>query len=439
MTTRLAAFTLWLPPIFWLTYSLWNALWPAPPYFGPVSGISVQYLLMAPGVALLLRRGAGPHFSGQWAYLGWLAWVALGLAWSEAATGVEPVKSLVVYGLLGLVAAQVIGGGARAVQVFAGGVLLTATIYSLWTLWFALETRFAYRAGVPINPNFIATLVAPGLVVGLALLIVDGGWRRWLWLGPLVMLHAYACLLLGSRGVLVGLVAAVAVIAIRMRPVWASSRRLIAAAAVVVLVAQFPVVPDTLYMSARAGWHRATTAGEANPAAERKPEVGRYGYPVGSGGFPPRGWSGAPPPPRLESQSTALARFGEAEMGSFNLRGALWARAWRYVTSGVRPFVVGGGLGTSRQVAHDANPVFWNMHNVVVQVMVDFGLIGLVLFGLMHWSIVRRVAMHRTWSGHAMVAGIAFFLVTGLTATVIDLHLYWVFLGIAAAAPPAST
>lgn len=414
----------WLPAVFWILYTLWNTVLPGPPAFGGFTVLQGLYLLMLPAAVAAAVRWPRPHMSGQWAYVAFVAWMALGVLWYDPASEVQVVKSLFVAGLAAIVAAQVLIGGWQAQVAFAAGVIATAVALSAWAVLNAFATGFSYRSGLPINPNFVATMIGPGLLTSVALYLHGGATRQ----GPvlaIILTCFYASLLLGSRGVLIALLAGAAVLVARLRPSLRQTRPLLVGLVVVTVIAQLPVIPATMWRTGwrAASWARASVARivETTSSTERVTET-------------------VPPPatessfdPAAAAMSTAIARFFEKDTGSFNLRSALWIGALSYSTSTPMRMLFGGGIGTSGAVAEAANPVFHNAHNAFLQVLVDFGLLGAGLLTWLFWSLTRKLASGTKALSMAWLAVLVFWLVTGLTATVMDLHVFWVTLGVAAA------
>lgn len=445
----------WLPAVFWAFYSLWNTVLPGPPELGRLTAINALYLMMLPAAFVMIANGRSTRVPGQWAYVGLVGWMALGVMWREPVPGVDVPKGLLIAGLAGLIAAQVRIGGRRAEIAFASSVMATAFGLSLWTIGYALESGFLYRSGVPINPNFVATLIGPGVLTATALYVRSSSPAMRAVLMTVSLVSFYASLLLGSRGVIIALVAGGAVLASNVRPRFRQVRGLAAGVAAALVIAQLPQIPHAVWHGGRqaAGWIYGRAADLARPA----PEVVRADQPttsVSSVAVTASTTTGATtaspavanpftaaaeaPLNATAARSTALARFAERDVGSFNLRTDLWRAGIVHLASPVT-LVIGGGMGTSGLVASRANPVFRNVHSMYLQVVNDYGLVGSCLFVWLFWSVIRRLRASAGAMSAAWLAMLAFWLVTGLTATVTDLHVFWVSLGVAAAAAGHST
>lgn len=456
-----------LPAIFWLFYTLWNTALPEPPAIGRLTPINILYLLMLPATLIMALRWGQTRMAGQWAYVGFLAWLTLGILWHNAAPDSEVIKALFICALALPIAAQVLIGGRQAQVVFAASVVLTAVAVSTWMVVEALASGFQYRTGTLLNQNFVATLVAPGLLIALACYLprADDRLRRTL-LG-LVLMCSYASLLLGSRGVLIGEIVAAGALLVLVRPPLRQMRGLVVGTAIVVVMAQLPMIPNALWQM---GWRVATTlyasVSRTTPpttASSQKSSGGQANgasAPAVTASEPTPAMVARPLDPRA-AESTALGRFVERDTGTLNKRAGLWRALTRFTLTQPSILLFGGGLGISGVVAFGADPVFHNAHNTYLQIFADTGLVGAGLLGWLFWTLMRRLAAAgntrsarttRTTSAASMagtarpsrsdvasmfslawLSVLVFWLVAGLTATVIDLHVFWVTLGVAMA------
>ena len=437
-----------LPALFWIVYGTSNVLMDAPPSIGPLTAINVFYLAMLPAVVIAVIEGDRHAWPGFLTYVLFVGWMVAGLIIGNVSADAEPAKHVLIYALLGVTAAQLLIAPAISWRLFAPALIALAVVLSGWTIAHALATGFSYRAGVPINPNLPAALIAPGFMAAAALCFAGGLARGRALLIACAMVSLYACLLLGSRGVLLAVASGAAALVLTMRPAFKDSRGLAAGAVAIIVLAQVPSVPHNAWQATVAMINRmtapapdSTTAGAGGATTQPVPG-GATAVPGSGSAVSTATTSAQPRPPTIApvaldsgaAKSTAIARFGEEEAASFNLRRDLWMAAGAYLVSGPVPFLFGGGLGTSQELAHEANPVFRNMHNTVLQVWTDFGLIGVGLFFAFHWGILRALWRRRTAQAAALFAIVIFWLVLGLTVTVTNVHLYWVSLGAAAAA-----
>jgi hypothetical protein len=432
-----------LPAIFWMFYSLWNLVLSSPPALGRLTAINILYLLMLPATLVMVLRWRQTRMTGQPAYLAFLAWITLGILWHNPAPGGDVIKALFICALAAPIAAQMLIGGRRAQIVFAASVTLTAFAVSVWMVWQALASGFVYRTGTLLNQNFVASMVAPGLLIATAFYLhrEDGPLRRML-LG-LVLTCSYASLLLGSRGVLIAEIAGVAALVVVLRPSLRRTRGLIAGTAVIIVMAQMPMIPNALWQrgyvavaALRASMSRATQP--AAPASQAG-GAGSAAAPAATPGSIPEPTVVARPLDPRAAQSTALGRFVEKDTDTLDKRTSLWRATIVYIVSQPSILLFGGGLGISGDVAWQANPVFHNAHNTYLQILAETGLVGAGLLVWLFWSLMRRLAVMRDAFAHAWLAALVCWLVAGLTSTVIDLHVFWVTVGVAAATTVIAT
>jgi len=396
----------WLPAGLWLAYGVWNTVWVEPPRLGPITPINLFYVAMLPAAVVAVAKGRRAAWPGQLPYAAFLAVVVISLAWAPPGPEVEVVKTLLIYGLLGLTAAQLGIGARAALPTFVASLIVLGIGLSLWTIGHAVSSGFRYRAGLPINPNLPAMLIAPGLIAAFTMSLQ----RRTSAISALAIIGCliclYACLLLGSRGVLVALVPALAIVVWRQRPALARAFILTAGIIGVVALARTPAVPYAI-------WVRSPAI--VAPMTKE-----------------------APPPLATDAvTSNALSRFREPGVGTFNLRRELWLTCFQFSTSGIGPLIIGGGMGMSDKIVHakasGLEGVFGDSHHAWLHLLVDFGLVGVVLFSWMFWCVARELWRCDDWLASAGLGMLVFWAVAGLTATVTDLHVFWINIGAAAA------
>ncbi|HWB30717.1 MAG TPA: hypothetical protein VG736_09460, partial [Vicinamibacterales bacterium] len=139
----------------------------------------------------------------------------------------------------------------------------------------------------------------------------------------------------------------------------------------------------------------------------------------------------------LAAQSTALGRFTERHTGTLDKRTGLWRAIVRFTFSRPSVLLFGGGLGVSGAIAESADPDFHNAHNVYLQILADAGLVGLAIFAALIWTLIRLLVVRATTVASTWLAVLVFWLIAGMTATVIDLHVFWLSVGAAMAATAA--
>lgn len=417
-----------LPAIFWVFYTLWNTALAAPPALGRLTPINVLYALMLPAMLALVVQWRLAQLPGRWLHLAFVAWLALGIVWHDRSPGAEVIKALFVCGLALPIAAQMWIGGRGAQIALVAATMLTASAISVWMIGEALVSGFQYRTGTLLNQNFMAMMIAPGLLAALSgYLTTRPGGRRRLLLG-LTLLCLYATLLLGSRGVMLAELAAIGVLAAVVRPAWRQVRGLAAGTAIVLVIAQVPAIPNAIWV---AGWRLAA---DVQPVAGAPPAGGAANAAPPAAAAPA---AVARPLNPLAAQSTALGRFTERHTGTLDKRTGLWRAIVRFTFSRPSVLLFGGGLGISGAIAESADRDFHNAHNVYLQILADTGLVGIAIFAALIWTLIRLLIACATTIALTWLAVLVFWLIAGMTATVIDLHVFWLSVGAAMAATAA--
>jgi hypothetical protein len=436
MTIWLARAAGLLPAMFWLAYVLWNAILATPPVWGRLTPFTLIYLLMLPATLLVAWRARRISMPGQWTYAAFLVWLAIGALWRGSALRPDIVKALFVCALGLPVAAQVVVGGAGAALTFARGVALTAFGVSALTIGHALSSGFRYRTGTLVNQNFLAEMVAPGFIIALDLYLrrQDDAIRRALL--ALVLICAYAIMLLGSRGVLVALFVTTVVIVRQIRPSLRQVRGLAVGLVTVLTIAQLPIIPYTVW---QAGLRTASAVrGAAARFATSSAPVAREATPAQTA-LPNATTALARPLDPTAAASNAIARFVERDTGTLNMRTDLWTALAVYIVTQPSVLLFGGGLDASGEVAHRADPRFTDAHSVYLQLLADAGLVGTVLLAWTVWSVMRRLSAVGSAATYVWIPLLVFWIVNGLTTTVTDLHVFWCTLGVAMAATVTAT
>lgn len=417
-----------LPAIFWVAYVLWNAILTTPPVWDRLTPFTVIYLLMLPATLVMLWHVRRVSMPGQWAYVAFLVWLAIGVLWHGAALRRDIVKALFVCALGLPIAAQTVVGGSRATMTFIGSVTLTALSISAMTIGQALASGFRYRSGILVNQNFLATMVAPGLLMALALYL----WRREdaarRVLLALVLICTYAIILLGSRGVLVALFVATVVTFRQIRPSLRRVRGLAVGLVTVVTIAQVPIIPYTLWQ-----------AGLRTVSAVRGVAARFAVSPALPGAAPSAQTAVAPSLDPDAAASNAITRFVERDTGTLNRRTDLWMAVAVYIVTQPSVLLFGGGFDASGEIAHRADARFADAHNVYLQLLADAGLVGTGLLVWTVWSVMRRLSALGGAAAYVWIPVMVFWIVNGLTITVTDLHVFWCTLGVAMAATVTAT
>jgi len=262
----------------------------------------------------------------------------------------------------------------RFVWIQIGASLMLAG----WVIRRATESGFGYRGGTGVNENYVAEIVAVGLVALFAGLTGNEECRGLvkrlaLWAG--LVGGVYALMLLASRGMFVGFaVASAAVLLWRARSV------------TTVLAVVAAVALATLALT-----HLPGTEG-------------------------------------------LLQRFESTNVYTFNERLYIWRLVIGAILDGSAPqLLIGHGLGTTTSLINSSFSVYNSTHNVYLQLFYEFGLLGLCAFLAAHLLPLSRLVMRRDLEAISGGAMLIFMMICGLTGTEADNPQYWIVLGYAAA------
>ena len=276
--------------------------------------------------------------------------------------------------------------GLQPVLIATGAASL---VVSGWVIWTASQTGFAYRAGLDVNQNVVTLFVGLGLVTVFCVTLESLTSRRRVVWTPLLLISvaimAYAVLLLASRGMTVALVAAAAAVLIRAVN---RDRRM--------LYALVPLVA------------------------------------VVSLGFLLPGGQGI------------VERMSEGGVETGNERLPIWeATLDAFAAGNIRELILGHGFDSSRAVVQQRFGSLTSTHNTYLQILYEFGIIGLALFSFMHIDLLARSRHVRGAHGLIMIGLLTFLLTTNLAMSASDGFMYWTTVGVIAAiatwAPVAPT
>lgn len=254
--------------------------------------------------------------------------------------------------------------------------LLAAVIISGWVVFSAIEGGFAYRGDIDVDQNVVAFFVGFGSVIAACLgldAVARPGRRGALLPVSLALgLTLYASLLLASRGMALAL--GIALLAVVVRAVGQNARTL---AFVVVLVA---------------------LAG------------GALLLPGGQG---------------------LLERFEGERIETGGSRLPIWeATLESYAAGDVTELLLGHGYDSSEDVVRQRFGTISSTHNAFVQILYEFGLLGLALFVYLHVHLIVRSWFVRSPYGLLMF-GLAWFLIgANFSTNASDGFMYWVVLAL---------
>lgn len=252
------------------------------------------------------------------------------------------------------------------VQVVAG------LIVSGWVVITAVQAGFADRGGVAVDQNFVSFIIALGLTPLLSrFLSTATGLLARLGIGLGVALGIYAMLLLASRGMAVAL-----------------------AMVFVVMLARIVLEPRRSVPVIIAGSVLAVVLVS------------------------------------LPGSDQLFSRFDDADLATANERLPLWEATLReYAASPLPQLLLGHGFDTSKVVALDVSGYTTSTHNAYLQILYEFGLIGLALFLALHGLVISSAWRDNSYLALYTLGTVTFLLFANLSVNAPDGFLYWVVLG----------
>ncbi len=267
----------------------------------------------------------------------------------------------------------------RSLLVAHRAAIVAATATAGWVVIQAFRSGFADRGGITADPNVASFFIGLGVAVALAdVLASTPGTRRRGYLAIVwtaLALMVYALVLLASRGIAIAV--AVSVVAIVIR---ATARRPARLAAFAVAVALF---------------------------------AGATFLPGGDG---------------------LLERFSEESVTTGNARIPVWIGALRYYADGnAWDLALGHGFGSSWTAVQRVYATLTSTHNGFLQFLVEFGLVGLLAFLVLHLVLVVRSFRVEERFGAPLFGLVIFLLASNMTLNATDGFMYWTALGVAIA------
>lgn len=294
----------------------------------------------------------------------------------------EPIDSDVIQRLLTILICPLVlmqFRSSRGLNLVASLGSISSIYVSGWVILSAVQGDFEYRGGVTANENMVAFVIGLGFVLTAArgiYNITSAGFR---WLGILRLVlsgaMAYSVLLLSSRGMLLALVAAVIVMAIQLV---LQDRKRTTAILVLVLLTPLGLL--------------------------------------------------------LPGGSSVLDRFQGESVESAGDRTPIWnATASAYLAGNPVDLVLGAGFDSSRRTVLRTTAIHTSSHNAFLTTILEYGLVGLVLFLGVHLFAGLGGARGKNHFGLMAMGLVVYLLGSGLTATTTDGFNYWLALGFALA------
>jgi O-antigen ligase len=264
----------------------------------------------------------------------------------------------------------------RSLEHFFTLQSLTGFVVAVWVIITAKIGGYIYRGGIEVNPNYVATFISLGIIpvyLRQVMRIKEGKLRSVWSVVFLAMFSAgmYAMLLLASRGVTAALLVSLIIMT-------------------------------------------AMTVSRARHVASISILGGLVSYVMLS----------------LPGSKNLSARFTEANIQTFNDRLPLWQAAWdKIIDASPLQLSLGYGFGYGEGVASSASLYTTSLHNVYLQMTVEFGLAGLLLFLCLHiFSLKGAFGLKNEYAIYR-IGLVTFLLVSSLSATAADNFIYWIILG----------
>jgi O-antigen ligase len=320
-----------------------------------------------------VRQGVQTAPAVVWSYLVLMLVVLVSLLGFTGTVDFQVLKRLLAYAFGALVPLQFVSKtGLRMVAVLAG---VASLLVSGWIIASAARGGFGYRADIHLDQNAVAFFIGLGAATAGAYLM------HWIarrgtavrFTAVLLLFGAmlYAMLLLASRGMAISL--SVAMLALTLRAARDDRRKAL------FLVALLTVV---------------------------------------SAGF------------LLPGGQELFTRFHSDRVASAGSRVPIWEVTLSAVTKGSPVEVLlGHGFDSSRPLVRSNFVVLTSTHNAYLEMLYEFGLVGLGAFVLMHLLLLWRALRIRGPDGYVMVALTTFLLAADLTVNAPDGFMYWTALG----------
>ena len=361
--------------IYWFTFCIFSTVFASVSISGFYFPFYGAFLVAIMGGLLGTGLRVVPRFVLAMAAFLVIALVAL-LGY-DGTSNFEAFQRLLAYALGLIILLQF--RSARGLQPVLLAIGAASLVISGWVIWNAAQTGFAYRAGLDVNQNVVTLFIGFGLVAVFSIAVEILKDRRSLLLVPLLLIAftvmAYAVLLLASRGMTIALIAAIMTVLVRTV---LRERRM--------LLVLLPLAAV-----------------------------------LGLGFLLPGGHA-------------IVERFGERGVESGNERLPIWEATLDSFASGnIREIVLGHGFDSSRAVVQERFGSLTSTHNTYLQILYEFGIIGLALFTFLHAYLLVQAWRTRGPYGLVMLGIMAFLVTTNLAMSAADGFLYWTAIGFAAA------
>jgi len=371
----------WVFAVFWIGYSLKSTVFAggsaAEGIFYPLYGI-----MLLNSALLLCRRLSNPLRTRP--LLIFLITAGLFLAIAAFALGRPDTNSedysfvayqrVFIY-FMGAIGAVQFWADARS-RIFLKTVSVMSLALAMWVIVTAQGSGFQYRGGTGINENYLAEIVAVGLLPILAAILAEGrriGSR--MALSATLLIGVYALLLLASRGTGIAFgVSALFGLALQIRRLSVFLiAAMVAGAAVLVL-------------------------------------------------------------PQLPGSESIILRFHSSDVYTLNDRTAIWGAVSTGILDGnFGQLLFGHGVNSAVTLVRNQFPAYTSTHNSYLQILYEFGAAGLIAFLGCHLVPLFGLMRRRDATSVASASMLMFLMMSSLTGTESDNFQYWLVVAFAAA------
>lgn len=359
--------------VYWLTFALYSII------FHDVTIRFFFYPFYAAffAAALLALVGQGLRLEPRiaWLYVGFMLCVMLSFLGLD-----KPVDSDVIQRLLGYLVGALVwlqGRSIKGLGVIAVGAVLSSLAISGYVIANAATMNYnTYRGGVDLNPNVVAMVILFGVVTALAWAIDRLGQRGTGWLALFLLLISggmlYSLTLLASRGMIIALGAAL--LAVLLRAILRDWRK-------IGLVVLFAGLVGATFL--------------------------------------------------LPGSDAIIERFTNDEtVTSAGSRTPIWEATLRtYMASSVPRLVFGHGFDSSEPVVQRYFPTLVSTHNSYIQVLYEFGLVGLIVFAALLFYLLWVGWRTPGPFGSILLGLTVALMVANLSDTASDYYIYWIVMG----------
>jgi len=358
--------------LYWLSFCVYETI---------VSGVTITgffypfYAAFVFGlVAAAVGRGIRVRASFFWLYFSFLAVVAISFVGFIQAIDFTVIQRVLTY-LIGAIA-YLQFRSRRGVELVTGTVVLTSATLAVWVIVSAIRGGFAYRGDVNVNENVVSFYVGLGFVAAICASVHALSDRKRRASGVLLLILtgvlAYAMLLLASRGMAIA--AGLALIAVVVRMVVQDRRKLLTVVALLVVIGGGMLLPGGEGLVQRFTGERVESGGSRTPI-----------------------W---------------IAVYDAYRKGDF------------------KELLLGNGFESSKDVVERGFGTLTSTHNAYLEVIYEFGVVGLALFLALH--IAPIVVSWRIRGALGLAGfGMTFFLLgANMTSTATDGFIYWIALAL---------